>query len=1083
MNRSSALARFPWTLRRSATLILLPGLLLAQACGEDPADDPGTTPTPPDGPPTGQTSFVSADGQVGQSAPDNNLDAGAGAPEADGGDRGEDERTVEEGDIYRVLGNGLILNLNAYRGLQIIDFSDVTNPEVVGRLPVTGSPVELYVVDNTAYVLMNNWQGYYGSRADVRVETRTGGLVMAVDLSNPEAPVEVARSFIPGYIQTSRVTREGDRAALYAVANWYGEWTTADGTTTWESHVAVKSFEISAGGLTDRSLLDLGGYVSAVQATPEALLVARSDWRDGTSRSLVSMVDISNVDGSMIEGDQVTVAGWVQNKFNMDVYNDVLRVVSTDTWGGSNTNHVQTFDASDIQNLTLIDDETFGDGMQLFATLFLGNKAFFVTYLRVDPFHAFEITDEGDATEISEFIVSGWNNYFRPVFDDTRLIGIGVNDEGSTTMSVSLYDITDLTNPEPMLARAEVNADSSWSEAQWDDRAFSVVEGAVNVTAPDGTIETGLVLLPYSGWDSEEETYEASVQIYTFSDTTLTRRGTMDHGTQVRRSFLADDALTANLSEAEISFFDTSNPDSPLESGRVELAPNYTEVIVLGDYAVRIKDSSDYYYGWWGNRVELPASEVQVIRADGNLDMAEPVATVAVPAGSTIHQSGNLLVALRQQWNYSDDGDDTNNFESTLTVVDLSDPTSPRVRGTLTTSELQPYYGNYYWGGGPGLADDCFDCGGRYWGGSGQGVYATTRALSFLQPVQQNEFLGREEICNRYANYRGDCAGDETTCEYVYGGITCRTPEGSGETWCTGSFQSCSYNSDGNWECEEIAEEGLAVEEYCYMNENYRYWTQYTFRTVDLTNPDAPALRSALELPATEEGVSVLASGDSLYASYRIPADVDGDSRPFVRYFVREVNIENPAAPVLEAGINVPGELLSINGDVLYTRDTTYGDSIVEAVVARLKVFEGRAYLQARYPFEDQQVDNILLDGEGHVLASHRLSWNIPTSDSTDSNQRLTILNDETLAPLSTLTVDAWATLTAAASGRALFSVPGGMLMVNVEDAALPFAQAYFPTLGWPQDTTVSDNRLIFAAGRYGIYEFSLDAFNLLPPM
>ena len=44
MNRSSALARAPWTLRRSATLILLPGLLLAQACGEDPVDDPGTTP-------------------------------------------------------------------------------------------------------------------------------------------------------------------------------------------------------------------------------------------------------------------------------------------------------------------------------------------------------------------------------------------------------------------------------------------------------------------------------------------------------------------------------------------------------------------------------------------------------------------------------------------------------------------------------------------------------------------------------------------------------------------------------------------------------------------------------------------------------------------------------------------------------------------------------------------------------------------------------------------------------------------------------------------------------------------------------
>ena len=76
------------------------------------------------------------------------------------------------------------------------------------------------------------------------------------------------------------------------------------------------------------------------------------------------------------------------------------------------------------------------------------NKAFFVTYLRQDPFHVFTIDDAGQCEEHNEFIVSGWNDFFRAVSDDTRLIGIGRNDENRTSnLAVSLYDITDVANP------------------------------------------------------------------------------------------------------------------------------------------------------------------------------------------------------------------------------------------------------------------------------------------------------------------------------------------------------------------------------------------------------------------------------------------------------------------------------------------------------------------------------------------------------------------------------------------------------------------------------------------------------------
>jgi hypothetical protein len=418
-----------------------------------------------------------------------------------------DDRTVEEGDIYRVLADRHILNLNAYRGLQVIDVGHVEEPEIVGRLRISGSPVEMYVVGDIAFVLLNHWRGYHGSRYQEALETWEGGLALSVDISDRQNPTVIDRARIPGYIQTSRLTRDGSQAALYVATGGWKQWENEDGTWVWESRTVVESFDLSTGKLEPRSELDLGGFVADIQATPNALLVARNDASAGDSRSRVSLVDISDPTGVMVEGGEVVAEGWIDNQFNMDLYRDVLRVVSGRRRGSDRTNYVQTFDASDIHDLHPLDRATFGPGEDLFATLFLGNKAFFVTYLRVDPFHAFEITDEGIITEKSELVVSGWNDFFRDVFDESRLIGIGVNDEAGRTLSVSLYDITDLANPDPLVARAEVEADRSWSEASWDHRAFSVLEDAVMARGPAGELETGLVLLPFSGWDDRSSRY------------------------------------------------------------------------------------------------------------------------------------------------------------------------------------------------------------------------------------------------------------------------------------------------------------------------------------------------------------------------------------------------------------------------------------------------------------------------------------------------------------------------------------------------------------------------------------------------
>ncbi|MFW6369276.1 MAG: beta-propeller domain-containing protein, partial [Myxococcota bacterium] len=850
----------------------------------------------------GQSDFVSAGGEESYGDGEWGRDDGeTGAPEADdpaGGD-GE-ERTVEEGDIYRVLSGSLILNLNSYRGLQVIDFSDPTQPEIIGRASVSGYPVELYVHGDYAFVLMNDWRGYYGSRFAQDVQTVQGGLVLAVDLSDPTNPMVLQHVHVPGSIQTSRLVHGGGQAALYVAAGEYSHFVDEQGQWHDQLQTYVRSFEVTGGEIVQRSDIDLGGFVSDIQATPEALLVARNErwWSQGEEPSRVAVIDISSPDGTMVEGDEVEVAGFVFTQFNMDLYEGVLRVVSGSRWGSEPTNYVQTFDASDFSDIQPIDQAEFGDGEDLYATLFLGNKAFFVTYRQVDPFHAFEITDEGLATEMSEFVVSGWNDYFRPVFAESRLIGIGKNDQEGNRQAVSLYDITDLSNPSPMLARAEVEMYWSWSEAQWDHRAFSVLEGAVDVLSDDGVQETGLVLLPFSGYEYDETTgygsYLSAVQIFTFSDQTLTRRGVMEHPSRVRRSFLASSDAVANLSETDLAFFDHTNPDQPQPLGSVELAPDYSDYFLFGQHAVRRKDVGYNY--WWYESSDQATTHLEVIDADEDPDLAEPLASFEVERDSRLFQVGDLLVAL---WNRREEVNQETSFVPTLAVYDLSDPLSPQEVATMDVR--QQLSSSSYW--------------------TNWEAHVAGEGIVFVEREYHNEIVGTDEVC--YLDEAVQCSSDSEEgrdCVWLNGRVDCERDE-QGELVCTGMVDRCETDATGDWSCEPVDASTIDDMEqyvYCYERDEYRYWNEVSLRPIDLSNPASPEVRSPIRLQQGDNGAGVFAKGSDLYVSFNRPENVEEDDRNFVRWFFKKIDLSSYSSPEIGSEINVPGMLIAAEGDLVY---------------------------------------------------------------------------------------------------------------------------------------------------------------------
>ncbi len=677
--RAAVLSRIP---PRLAVLVL--GLALSACGGGGTATTPTpVTPAPVDRVLTGQTSFVSADN------PSTGINAGmlmvatatvpTPAPATD-----KSTRTVQEGDIYRVLDAGKsILNLNSYRGLQIIDISNPAKPVMTGRAAMVGAPLEMYRIGERVYVLLNNWSEYKRvSKGGVEILDHFNGAgLITVDISNRAAPKILSTMRIAGNIQSSRLTSGGGKDAIYLSAIDYNN------TSGGYAAAVVHSFSINAGGIPEaKTSLDLGSYVSVIQATGERLMVAHGGAARAGSR--VTVIDISNPDGTMVKGGEVQVSGLVQKKTNMHIDGNIMRIVSGNSWStATNTNHVESFNISNIAAPTAVDHDTFGDGQQLFGTTFLSDRAFFVTYLRKDPFHAFSITADGVMKEESEFIVSGWNDFFMPVLANSRLIGVGHNDENNARrLAISLYDISNLKNANPLLMRAEVDLANGYSEANWDDRAFTVLENATSAVAADGkTAETGLVLLPFSGYDNATRQYRSGVQLFTFSSTTLTRRGEMKQDSQVRRSFLGDAAsgLAANLSDSELSLFNIKSPDAPLALGRLALAPNYSQFQIFGNIGARYHAIDN---AWWGSGASR--NDVVELVPLTDVDTATPTASLSVPAGSQIYNVGGKLVVVSRLY-------DSAGTHTTIASYDVVSATSVTLLGQMSTDELvqNSYYG------------------------------------------------------------------------------------------------------------------------------------------------------------------------------------------------------------------------------------------------------------------------------------------------------------------------------------------------------------------------------------------------------
>lgn len=569
-------------------------------------------------------------------------------------------REVVEPDVIRRDGNILYV-LNQYRGLTVVDLD---RQAVVGRAATVGYPRDLYLKNGRAYVLT-------GYAADIVQEQgllkySVGARLYVVDVSQPANPVIQGTIDLPGDFVDSRLV--GD--ALYAVcANFNYTWVDGSGGTVSSGAAVPLKEQTSSSWVTSVNLADpndpkqvdkveFGGYGNIIQATSSALFVAASDWSSSTTA--ITYIDINDPAGEIAVRGAITVPGMVADRFKMDAWNGVLRVVSNDWWPLRET-HITTVSLANPDALAVLGQAKLenASGDSLFATRFDGPRAYIVTYFQVDPLFVIDLSDPAAPRVAGELEVPGWSTHIEPMGD--RLVALGVDDTNGRRVSVSLFDVADPANP-GLIKRVSFGDNWSWSNAYSDVKAFTVLEDTL--------------IVPFTGW-TESGGYDR-LQFLSWGHDSLEAKGYVDVQGSVLRSFDYS-SLYYGVTTEEVSVINGSDPAAPQVVNHIPLAEYIADFLPSGGGAgVEVV-----------SRFNTSSTIVRTVDAAGavtgsvELSGGSLVKAFAVPGGVVLAFSG-----------YETSGEYRGYYN--VCRVDCSDPAAPAV-AWQTRVDVNPWWGGWWW--------------------------------------------------------------------------------------------------------------------------------------------------------------------------------------------------------------------------------------------------------------------------------------------------------------------------------------------------------------------------------------------------
>lgn len=613
----------------------------------------------------GQTQFESAVTDGGDAVNNTVLYSDAEVAEDDEAAEADAQRVIEESDIIKVEGS-LLYILNRYQGLFICNAQNPDVPVITGNVFVEGTPYEMYVRNGVAYVLASKPGGCVpvGDTLVLQDNTERQSILYVVSVSDPSDPYVIDSIDIKGWFTDSRIVG----SILYTVTSYYS-YTAGQGSA---GQTLVCSIDISGDSdLNVVDTLDLADATQYIHVTDQAIFSVSNMGYYSSGASTITYIDISDAGGKMAKRGSIDVKGQVRDKFKLDYYDNCLRVCTYHS--SSRLSILNTIDVSDPDQMAIRGSLELAKGETLFATRFDGDRAYVVTYLRIDPLWIIDLSDQEHPTIASELEVPGWSTHIET--RGNRLVTLGVDDTDGWHVSVCLFDVEDPENPSE-IDRLTFGEDNgwAWSEAYNDYRAFTILD------------DLGLILLPFRTYDNKIYAYVNKLQLIDYNVNDLETRGfTSQQGSIVRSGSISERLFS--VSNDELCVIDASDRDNPVVSSAIPLAENVRKFIPLENgYGVKVIDKGD------GSTL-LRSVSLDNINGPGSgtINLVSSYSDVFGDGNKLVLMSSNSYDAEAMVANVSEEFLPSPwEGRSQLTVIDFSNPASPEKKGSLMVP------GSYY---------------------------------------------------------------------------------------------------------------------------------------------------------------------------------------------------------------------------------------------------------------------------------------------------------------------------------------------------------------------------------------------------
>ena len=391
---------------------------------------------------------------------------------------------------------------------------DTTSMELLSTQELTGDYISARSIANNVYVVTKNWMDYhqflqyfYPHNQDVF------GTDFTEDQYRARAEAEAERR-VDAFVD-QLITELDDCDTLQQIALLQNTADALGFSGIMESLVNVHSFSVDNGTRNTRSMMlpSTGWHVYASQGylvlAGEGYTVEADDGDGDESRSVGqrTYIIVYELDGASIADVKIgSVPGYALNQFAIDQHRQVDPVRQTEVdylriatctrqrwWWGPGPAvwepmdealcEVNVLEISDEMPIVGTEDALGKSGERIYSVRFQGDRGFVVTFRETDPFYALDLSDPTNPYAAGELEIPGFSNYLHP-FGDNHVLGVGqaVEDGVTVGLQISLFDVSDLANPDRIWNYIE--ASSSYSNAQYDHRSWRLLP------------ESGILILP-----------------------------------------------------------------------------------------------------------------------------------------------------------------------------------------------------------------------------------------------------------------------------------------------------------------------------------------------------------------------------------------------------------------------------------------------------------------------------------------------------------------------------------------------------------------------------------------------------------